>query len=73
MVLVAVVSVPWMLLIRPFVLKSRYKKRQLAKGNTHKHRPMGGDDESPIINDTDAPVVDGEDDDEEVFDFGEVW
>ena len=33
---------------------------------------MGGDDESPIINDTDAPVVDGEDDDEEVFDFGEV-
>jgi len=69
LVLVAVVSVPWMLLIRPFVLKSRYKKRQLAKGNTRQHRPMGDDDENPIINDTDAV----EDDDEEVFDFGEIF
>lgn len=72
LVLVAVVSVPWMLLFRPFILRSRYRKRQLAKGNTRQHRPLV-DDEHPIIGDTDAPVVDGDDDDEEVFDFGEVW
>ena len=71
LVLICAVSVPWMLLTRPLVLRRRYQKAQLEKNSHHPQRLEN--DEHPIINSTDdegAHFV--EDEDEEEFDFGEV-
>jgi len=73
LVAIAVLAVPWMLLIRPFVLKSRAAKKQSSGG----HRRMREDDKEAIINATDdspSPTSDvHEDDEEEEFDFGEIF
>lgn len=71
LVLICAVSVPWMLLTRPLVLRRRYQKAQLEKNSHHPQRLEN--DEHPIINSTDdegAHFV--EDEDEEEFDFGEI-
>lgn len=71
LVVLAVVSVPVMLLVRPFVLLSRHKKKIAG-------RVESDEDKRAIINETDAPspthgTRDEDHSEEDEFDFGEVF
>jgi V-type H+-transporting ATPase subunit a len=71
LVLLAVISVPVMLLPKPFILKKRHEKRQRQLeqyGRVSPHdEEAGGDDDSPNLRLTAAHH-----DEEEEFDFGEI-
>jgi V-type H+-transporting ATPase subunit a len=70
LVLAAVISVPIMLLPKPFILKKRHEARQaqLAHyGRVSPHDEEAGGDESPNLRLTAAHH-----DEEEEFDFGEI-
>lgn len=85
LVIIAVLSVPWMLLIKPFILRSRAKKKQAELGVTFSkleesastHNINGDPDTMHTSGDgvthSDDFPLHSDHDDEEPFQFGEVF
>ncbi|XP_016044621.2 V-type proton ATPase 116 kDa subunit a 4 [Erinaceus europaeus] len=75
-VVMALVSVPWMLLIKPFILRTQHRKSQLqASVMENTIEDIEGDSASPSMNATQKPSTGGhrDEDDHEKFDFGDVF
>ncbi|XP_034375016.1 V-type proton ATPase 116 kDa subunit a 4 [Arvicanthis niloticus] len=71
LVIIALVSVPWMLLIKPFVLRAKHQKSQLQSFTIHEDA-MEGDHSGPSAKKT-AGAHGLKDGHEEEFNFGDIF
>ncbi|XP_053512585.1 V-type proton ATPase 116 kDa subunit a 4 isoform X5 [Artibeus jamaicensis] len=71
-VIMALISVPWMLLIKPFILRANHRKSQLQASKVQEHAPedIEGDNVNPPHR---AGVHGAQEDDEEEFNFGDIF
>ncbi|XP_039716520.1 V-type proton ATPase 116 kDa subunit a 4 isoform X1 [Pteropus medius] len=77
-VIMALISVPWMLLIKPFILRARHRTSQLQTSRIRGHSPEDIDshNSSPSMSadhGASASAHGAQDDHEEEFDFGDVF
>ncbi|XP_036086738.1 V-type proton ATPase 116 kDa subunit a isoform X3 [Rousettus aegyptiacus] len=77
-VIMALISVPWMLLIKPFILRARHRTSQLQTSRIQGHSPedIDGHNSSPSTSadhGASASAHGARDDHEEEFDFGDVF
>ncbi|ELW68822.1 V-type proton ATPase 116 kDa subunit a isoform 4 [Tupaia chinensis] len=77
-VVMALISVPWMLLIKPFILRANHRKSQLqsSMAQIDAREDTEGDNSSPSTSSgqkTSAGVHGAEDDHEGEFNFGDVF
>ena len=79
LVVVAVISVPWMLFVKPFYLWHK-NKQQTTRAQFHSFSNTGnisvdsdGGDTAPIIENAEAEHGEEEEEEEEVFRFGEIF
>ncbi|XP_036905007.1 V-type proton ATPase 116 kDa subunit a isoform X2 [Sturnira hondurensis] len=71
-VVMALISVPWMLLIKPFVLRANHRRSQLQASKIQQHSPenIEGDSVNPSHK---AGAHGAQEDDEEEFNFGDIF
>ncbi|XP_069852972.1 V-type proton ATPase 116 kDa subunit a 4 [Dipodomys merriami] len=74
-VVMALLAVPWMLLIKPFVLRARHRRSQLQSFTLHSNATddMEGGHASPSAQKPSAAAHGAQDDHEEEFNFGDVF
>ncbi|KAM5255581.1 V-type proton ATPase 116 kDa subunit a 4 [Ctenodactylus gundi] len=74
-VIMALVSVPWMLLIKPFVLRAKHQKSQLQAFMIHENATgdVEGGDSSPSDQKSSADAHGAQDEHDEEFNFGDVF
>ncbi|XP_021586810.2 V-type proton ATPase 116 kDa subunit a 4 [Ictidomys tridecemlineatus] len=75
LVIMALISVPWMLLIKPFILRANHRRAQLQSLMTQENatEDIEGGSSSPAGQKTSAGAREAQEDEEEEFNFGDIF